>query len=55
MVNNQTLKDFLGSVDNSKMFYWFDLKNLSFFAKLNEALLGPMVGIGVNEETYAQP
>ena len=23
--------------------------------KLNEALLGPMVGIGVNEETYAQP
>ena len=29
MVNNQTLKDFLGSVDNSKMFYWFDLKNLS--------------------------
>ena len=23
--------------------------------KLNGALLGPMVGIGVNEETYAQP
>ena len=23
--------------------------------QLNEILLGPMVGIGVNEETYAQP
>ena len=23
--------------------------------KLNEILLGPMVGIGVNEETYDQP
>ena len=23
--------------------------------KFNETLLGPMVGIGVNEETYAQP
>ena len=29
IVNNQTLQDFLGSIDNSKMFYWFDLKNLS--------------------------
>ena len=30
IVNNQTLKDFLASVDNNKMFYWFDLKNLSY-------------------------
>ena len=29
IVNNQTLQDFLASVDNSKMFYWFDVKNLS--------------------------
>lgn len=29
IVNNQTLQDFLASVDNGKMFYWFDLKNLS--------------------------
>tara|TARA_B100001939_G_C16884532_1_gene592444 strand:+ start:211 stop:921 length:711 start_codon:yes stop_codon:yes gene_type:complete len=29
IVNNQTLQDFLASVDNSKIFYWFDVKNLS--------------------------
>ena len=29
IVNNQTLQDFLVSVDNSKIFYWFDVKNLS--------------------------
>ena len=28
---------------------------MSLIEEFNETLLGPMVGIGVNEETYAQP
>ena len=29
--------------------------HMSQIEEFNETLLGPMVGIGVNEETYAQP